>query len=139
MIDSILIHTQYVPASLLPETAADTALIAYKPSMLVTIMLFFSGSAIIYQLGLKRTGNKSDSSVSVPTARPAPVSQPTPSVTPPARMPVYNEVDDDADDEDDDDDDDEWDTEIENAPSADELMASLSEEFDIDDMLREAG
>ena len=106
--------------------------------MMVTILLFFVGSTIIYRLGLKRTSTVRASSVSVTTASPARISQSTPRPAPPIQTPVYNAVIDDDEDETDDDDDD-WDTEIEDATSADELMASLNEEFDIDEMLREAG
>jgi len=138
MIDSILVQTKYTPDSLLPESATTNTLIAYQPSMMVTILLFFIGSTIIYRLGLKRTSTVRASSVSVTTASPAPISQSTPRPAPPIQTPVYNAVVDDDEDKTDDDDDD-WDTEIEDATSADELMASLNEEFDIDEMLREAG
>ena len=138
MIDSILVQTKYTPDSLLPESATNNTLIAYQPSMMVTILLFFVGSAIIYRLGLKRTSTVRASSVSVTTASPAPISQSTPRPAPPIQTPVYNTVIDDDEDETDDDDDD-WDMEIEDATSADELMASLNKEFDIDGMLREAG
>ena len=135
MIDSVLVQTAYMPASLLPETATDSALFAFKPSMMVTILLFFAGSAIIYRVALKRTGKRTESSVSVTIAGPAPISQSAPRVRPPALMPVYNESSND----DTEDDDDDWDTDVASTSSADQLMASLNEEFDIDEMLREAG
>ena len=105
---------------------------------MVTILLFFVGSAIIYRLGLKRTSTARVSSVSVTTASPAPIPQSTTRPVLPVQTPAHNAIIDDDEDETDDDDDD-WDTEIEDATSADELMASLNEEFDIDQMLREAG
>ena len=138
IIDSVLVQTKYMPDSLLPEAAANNTLIAYQPSMMVTILLFFVGSAIIYRLGLKRTSTARVSSVSVTTASPAPIPQSTTRPVLPVQTPAHNAIIDDDEDETDDDDDD-WDTEIEDTTSADELMASLNEEFDIDQMLREAG
>ena len=135
MIDSVLVQTKYMPDSLLPESAANNTLIAYQPSMMVTILLFFVGSAIIYRLGLKRTSTARVSSVSVTTASPAPIPQSTTRPALPVQTPAHNAIIDDDEDETDDD----WDTEIEDTTSADELMASLNEEFDIDQMLREAG
>lgn len=145
MIDSVLLRSEFLPESLLPENESENTLIAYTPSMMVTIVLFFVGTAVIYQLGLKRSRHTSHSTVARTTvtqqvvspttaASPTPLSQPKPTVTESA----YDSTDY-LSDEDDDEDDDDWTSSYDDAVTADELMSSLNDQFDIDAMIREAG
>ena len=145
MVDSVLLRSEFLPESLLPENQSENTLIAYTPSMMVTILLFFVGTAVVYQLGFKRSKRPSHSTAVGTTATPpvvspttpvspAPLSQPKPTVTESA----YDSTDY-LSNEDDDEDDDEWTSSYDDAVTADELMSSLNDQFDIDAMIREAG